>query len=390
MSLLGVRLDLLIGGFIPSPAPLRLTQALQSVEVTQTDSAPGGFQLTFHDEPVSPSGGYGLVADPLLAVGSRVILKLTLNGTPRVLMDGFITRQELNPAPGPGGTTFTVTGEDVTVKMDIFEISLPYPYMPDALIALSVLVRYAPLGIVPAVLSGAGGLIPPLDYTPQQNHTDRAFLKQMAGAHGYSFYVTPGPDVGMNIAYWGPPIRFGTPQKTLYVDTGPLSNVSQVTFGYDSLAPQITYGLAWVSKIPLPILLAGSTRFPALASEPIVGNYLNVLTNPLAFLTKLLSFSVRSSLFQHQGQPFINALDAAQSATDCSVDQVVTVQGELDTVRYGEALTAPGLVTVLGTGQKYDGLYYVKKATHKMVTKTGSWDYKQSFTLAREGLGSTL
>ena len=49
-------------------------------------------------------------------------------------------------------------------------------------------------------------------------------------------------------------------------------------------------------------------------------------------------------------------------------------------------LRAPGVVGVRGAGHDYDGLYYVQEVTHDIAP--GS--YKQSFTLTREGLGSTV
>lgn len=390
MTLPAVRLDLLIGSVLPRPAPLDLTQALLSAEVTQTDEGPSGFQLSFHDERRSPLGDYPLVRHPLLAAGNRVILTVTLKGTPRVLMDGFITRQELTPSGERGGTVFTVTGEDVSVKMDMFEISLEYPYMTDYLIANSILARYAALGLVPTVVPTPGGNIPPGDSVPQQNQTDRSYLRQLASRHGYSFYVTPGPVPGLSFGYWGPPLRIGAPQKTLTADMGPLSNVGSVTFSYDSLAPAFTYGMALELKVPLPILLPGSTRAPALASHPPLGDLVSVLTDPLGALTNLLSTNVRGNLFQHQGMDYLKALDLAQARIDISVDEVVTARGQVETARYGDALKAPGLVTMRGAGREYDGLYYVKRVSHKMVTRTGSWDYKQDFMLTREGLGATV
>jgi hypothetical protein len=68
------------------------------------------------------------------------------------------------------------------------------------------------------------------------------------------------------------------------------------------------------------------------------------------------------------------------------VDNVVTVTGDLDAVTYGGLLQVRGVVTLRGVGFNYDGLYYVKSVTHKI----NKGDYKQSFTITREGLGSTL
>ena len=48
----------------------------------------------------------------------------------------------------------------------------------------------------------------------------------------------------------------------------------------------------------------------------------------------------------------------------------------------GNILRARQLVGVRGAGLAYDGLYYVKTVTHNI--KRG--EYKQSFTLTRDGL----
>ncbi len=81
----------------------------------------------------------------------------------------------------------------------------------------------------------------------------------------------------------------------------------------------------------------------------------------------------------------MQAFARAQGMTDASTDNVVTVTGELDAVRYGDLLTARGLVGLRGAGYSYDGLYYVKNVTHSI--RRG--EYKQRFTITREGLGST-
>lgn len=66
--------------------------------------------------------------------------------------------------------------------------------------------------------------------------------------------------------------------------------------------------------------------------------------------------------------------------------EVVTCEGSLDVTRYGGVLSARKLVGVRGAGPAFDGLYYVKSVTHKI--KRG--EYKQNFTLTRNGLVSTV
>jgi hypothetical protein len=73
-------------------------------------------------------------------------------------------------------------------------------------------------------------------------------------------------------------------------------------------------------------------------------------------------------------------------ATAAQWAEAVTAEGSLDVTRYGGVLKARQLVGVRGAGPAFDGLYYVKKVTHKI--KRG--EYKQDFTLTRNGLVSTV
>jgi hypothetical protein len=86
----------------------------------------------------------------------------------------------------------------------------------------------------------------------------------------------------------------------------------------------------------------------------------------------------------------VTGLDAAEAAVraqatlELSNENVVTVTGELDALEYGAALRARSTVGVRGVGLSYGGNYYVQSVTHTIQVG----EYKQSFTLAREGTGS--
>jgi hypothetical protein len=75
------------------------------------------------------------------------------------------------------------------------------------------------------------------------------------------------------------------------------------------------------------------------------------------------------------------AANRALSVSFRSAD-AVTGNGTLDVSRYGRVLRSRMLVGVRGAGITYDGLYYVNTVTHTL--KHG--EYKQSFTLSRDGL----
>jgi hypothetical protein len=62
--------------------------------------------------------------------------------------------------------------------------------------------------------------------------------------------------------------------------------------------------------------------------------------------------------------------------------EAITGTGALDVVRYGRVLRSRMLVGVRGAGLAYDGMYYVDSVTHNI--KRG--EYKQNFTLSRDGL----
>lgn len=375
MSLQGSLLTVLIGQTVPLPAPPSLMQALHSVTVEHKDEGRSGFQMVFRCGRNELTGlfDYDLVANPLLAPNSRVILVVTLGAVPQVLFDGIITNQQLQPGDQPGATTFTVTGEDVSVVMDREERSVEHPAQPEMVIALAIIARYAQYGLVPEVYPPPAVDVPvPTERTPTQNGTDLAFLNEMAQRFGYVFYVIPGPVPGTNRAYWGPPTRAGAPQRALSCNMGPGTNVRTMDFQYDALATTLVAGQVHdrLTNQALPVQTFAATRAPLAALPAAVAN--------------LSALSTR--ILRESGLSFAQAQARAQGQTDASTDNTVTVTGEMDAAHYGTVLQARALVGVRGVGFNYDGLYYVKSVTHAIAP--GS--YLQKFTLTRDGLGSLI
>jgi hypothetical protein len=357
-----------------APAPTYVIEKLESVQVIRNDNSPSGFQLSFHaDRTAKLSADFALLSGGFLQPSTRVTISVVLSGTPTVLIDGFITRQELSHDREFGASTLTIIGEDVSVAMDRVQFSLEYPEMGDSVIALFVLAKYAVLA-VPNVIPSPADLIPlAVENVPQQSGTDREYLMQLAAPYGNIFNIQPGPSAGTNTAYWGPKPREGVVNRALSVDMGPATNIESLSFQYDSLSPLLVYGMVQdtLSEDDLPLATLGSTRTPAFATQPA----LNVF-----------SLLQRRNLFCDPRYGYLKALVDAQAETDVSTDQVVVGSGELDTIRYGDILNVPGLVDVRGTGNSYDGRYYIQTVTHTIAR--GS--YKQAFTLNREGLGSTI
>jgi hypothetical protein len=251
MNLQGLNLTMSIGRVIPSPAPRLLGEALQSIEVTQEDEGRSGFQISFNAERTEAlSRDYPLLSSGQLKPFSRVLLTVSLNnGPPQVITDGVITNVQLMPGSGSRGGTLTITGEDVSAMMDLYEFSIGYPVLGDAAIAGVILVKYALYGVVPLVIPPLSSVVRlPVESATRQLATDRAFLQKLAAKHGYVFFVKPGPFPGVNTAYWGPSLQgIGLPQKTLNIDLGPATNVDSISFQYNPLAPTLMHGLTFDS-----------------------------------------------------------------------------------------------------------------------------------------------
>src|SRR5260370_44982 len=113
-------------------------------------------------------------------------------------MDGVVTRQEMAPSNEPGQSTLTITGEDLSVLMDIVEMPfMRYPNMTEVAIVNVVLAKYAVFGIVPAVVPPIFTDVPIMtERIPTQTGTDLEYIKLLARRNSYVFFVNPGPVPG--------------------------------------------------------------------------------------------------------------------------------------------------------------------------------------------------
>ena len=367
----GIHLTLLIGPGVPVPAPQEVIDAIDAVQVTSgTDTS--GFQLTFRVGKKSnlltvmlPAGYF----DPIV---TRVIVMVTVNGLPHVLMDGVVTRQELSPSNDVGKSTLTVTGEDLSRMMDLVEMPfMRFPAMPVIARVYAILAKYAVLGIAPIAIPP---VIPdvsnPLEELPSQTGTDLAYIKQLAAQVGYVFYVEPGPAPGSSIAYFGPDIRLPVPQSALNVNMDAATNVESLSFSLDGTAKKITVVTIFdpvTKKIPIPIPVPNlSILRPPLGARPTV-------PAKVEFAEGMAALSPSDALNRTLGILF-------------SANDAITGSGSLDVLRYGGVLRSRMLVGVRGAGLAYDGLYYVNSVTHSL--KRGQ--YKQNFNISRDGLISNV
>jgi len=362
-----VHLTLLIGPLpVPMPAPLPLMEALQRVEVNSSRDR-SGFQITFGMGKTSPLQLALLPAgffDPMI---TRVVIIVTVKGIPNVVMDGVITRQEMQPGNEPGKSTLTVTGEDLSILMDVVELRVPYPAMPDVARINLILAKYAMFGITPIVVPPpVVSVDSPTSRFDTQDGTDRDYIKGLASESGYVFYVEPGPLPMQSIAYFGPDVRIPVPQPALSVNSDADTNVESLSFSLDGLAKKqvIMFVLDPITKkIPIPIPIPDiNPLHPPLGLRP---------TPPAKVV--FAEETTRLTFAEAAKRAFGYMLESADA---------ISGSGSLNVASYGFVLRARMLVGVRGAGFAYDGMYYVDSVTHSI--KRG--EYKQNFQLSRDGL----
>ncbi len=367
----GIQLTLLMGPVVPIPAPRVVMDALESVKVTTAAGAASGFELSFQFSSKSELNTIFLIAGVQAVTPTtpalRVLLVVTLNGTPQPLFDGVMTNIQVQAGSNGSPGSVTVIGEDLTKVMDALDLSgIPYPAMPiEARVAL-ICARYAVFGIIPLPIPTLFTDVPiPIERIPAQQGTDLEYIQQLAYEVGYVFYMEPGPVPGTNIAYFGPEIKVGVPQPALNVDMDALTNVENLSFSFDP-----TKGV-----LPIVFIQNQQTRVPI----PIPIPNLNPLQPPLGALpTPIASLTVlKDTAKLNPMQAISRGLAEAKNSQDS-----VSANGSLDVLRYGRVLKARQLVGVRGAGLAYDGLYYVQSVTSTL--KRG--EFKQSFQLTRNGL----
>lgn len=368
-----VDLSLFIGPVVPIPATRPVMDALTQVTVTTSAAPrkPSGFELQFELDNRSPLHTLFLLSGGGQLPIFRVVVMVTVNGTPDVLVDGVVTKQEVKPAADAGHSVLTVTGVDLTSVMGLIDFSgIPYPAMPPEAQVLVILAKYAFLGVVPMVIpSILPSVESPTDHFDSQWGKDLSYIERLADETGYVFYLSAGPVPGVSTAYWGPVIKVGVPQPALNLDLDSARNVETLSFAFNGerKVQPIVFIQNQQTKLPIPIPIPDITPL-----KPPLG-----LIAPLAKNIEPVPGTgglspVRAAL-----------LGLAKAATS---DDAVTGTGTLDATRYGRVLKARQLVGVRGAGPAFDGLFFVESVTHTI----GRDSYRQSFSLSRNGLLSTV
>jgi hypothetical protein len=361
----GIRLQLLIGREVPLPAPFPIIDALRTVEVTNRHSDRDGFQIEF---ALGKDGftDYSLLQTGVLDPPARVIIMVVVGATPQVLIDGIITDQQVSPTNRPAESRLRVTGLDISLRMDLEERSVTYSNQSDSAIVTQLIGRYARYGLVPRVTQTSDVRSDEQGSLTQQG-TDFAYIQRLAKRNGFVFYLEPTAVPGVTNAYWGSDRVPGAPQPALTLSMGGQSNVdTPLVMRFDALSPESPE----VTVLEANTGVAVTLPVPSLGTVPMASRAAQPLRRTIA----------RDAAHLSPARGALRALTASARGQDA-----VVVNGEVDAVRYGRVLRARRMVGVRGVGETFGGFYFVQEVTHRI--RRG--EYKQSFSLAREGKGAT-
>jgi len=372
--LFGIHLTLLVGLGIPVPAPPRILESIRQIRIERTIESTT-FQIVMSvGRDKSNILDYPIVNNPLLSEFNRLVIIVTLGLRPKVLLDGIITHVQFDPSSDAGRSSFTVTGEDLTVMLDREDATEPHEACNLQAIYYKILSRpkYGRFKITPLPITRPTNPPSPLERTPVQCKTDLAYIRTLARRQDFIFNIRPGPVPLTNIAYVGPAYDQklkALPQKPLSFNMGVKTTVTEaLNFQYNPLKPSLQEGYFLdVDKhafIPLQTLKSAKMQ---LSMKPALEK--NILNSRKRHFVNRSSVSLPDTLIQIQAQ--------TERTTD-----VLRCTGELDTLKYGDILMQQRFVDVRGAGNEHNGTYFVESVTDEIIPRSG---YKQRFSLVRDG-----
>ena len=364
-SVLGIRLLLWAGATVPTPRPELRGRARSRSRSPTTPTAGDGFQLTLRRRQ-GRLGGWDVLESGAFALMNRVWIAARHRRRPR----GADRRHRDPPRPaarpGAGPLDLTVTGSDLTVKLDLEERNEAHTNQPDSVIVTKL------LGALPAARPGPAG-------DPDHRRADRAGPRPPPGGdrpasssaaaerNGFVFYLEP-LTLGVTTAYWGPVVRRGLPQPALTLGMGRRQRPHRCRSATTRWRRSPSRG-SFVEPFtqaeradPAAARRCASRRWPPARAR-----------------------GAHALLRDTASRPGRAALASAAAAT--SAPEPVSGEGELDAVRYGAVLRARGLVGVRGAGPRLRRLLL---RPQRDPHDRGRRVHASASRLSREGTGSLL
>lgn len=377
----GITATLLIG-LPPLPAPPRLIQALQRIEIETSTEVASAFRLRFG---MMQSGitDWDLVGpqyeDTLFRPFTPLQIRLKVGvEIPEAIINGYICGQQALYDDESGGSALEITGMDATMLMNLQEKVVPW-MMPDAQIAEAIFAQY----LITAMVSPTLATLMEPEGTTTQRGTDIRFLRRLAQRNGYECFVQAQPQTGIDLGYFGPATNYpGPPEAVLNVRMGPDTNVSDFKVRYDMTRPTAAVGRG------VDVKTQAQSVFPVFGPAtppPVAGPY------PFGVPMGLEDAVTRS--FGPQSQPIISPVETGEfappglsTATQAIVNRASWAVMAEGTVGPDVGVLRPGgTLNVRGAGLFFNGSYYLTRVSHIIDCDS----YVQKFEARRNAVTMT-
>ena len=169
------------GAVVPVPIDDEAAGALERVEIVRALGERGSFRLQFRLEHGSS------LPDRFLSESGDLV-RIVISTGDEVAMDGVLVEHCLSFAEEKGRVALTLAGEDLTLLMDLIDVSgRQFAAVPAPARVQIILAAYAPVGVIPSVVPPRVPDVPGPTDIAHQNGSDYAYVRSLAEQAGYRF-----------------------------------------------------------------------------------------------------------------------------------------------------------------------------------------------------------
>ncbi len=348
-----------------APAPQEVVEAVEEIVVeTALDSA-SVFRIRLGIAQ-NDTGDWRFLQDDLFRPLDPIQIRLALEEVPEALINGYVSKQEVDYADEAGSSTLELSGQDATILMNLEEKVHLWANMPDSAIAAQIFGTHT---LLPRVEQTAAPKLTEPEGTTIQRGTDLRFLRRLAQRNGFDVYVQPEPLTGIDQGFFRPREVTGGVKAVLNVSMGfRETNVSGFRVRYDMSQPTGAAAAALDSGTKQAQTAQASTSTLApMGSE--------------ATLSRLR----QQPIVRPAGTGLVQSADLqsfAQGIADAS-SFAVAIEGKIGPE---QGVLRPGeIVAVRGVGRLFNGLYLLTRVTHRIDRDS----YVQQFEARRNAATMT-
>lgn len=309
-------------------------------------------------------GSYPHITDNGVEPWTRVTILATVGSLSDVIMDGYITDVHVSTTEQTATLRAAFVGADASFPMNLDQHCKVWSGQTYEQIAQEIVTQGYGLQVrLPENPPPSTGEPPSVT----QRTTDLRFLRELARRRGYEFYVVGGT------AFFRPPNLDVRPQKLIAVNFGDQTNCTDLQIAAD---------------FTQPTMAVVSTQDPE-TGETRVAEVDDSGLTPLGSvnLADGRGYGVPPCRVVARRPPIRSDESLSEYARSIMRERGfwLKAQGKINSARYGAILRAGKPVTIKGVGNRYSGVYYVRRVVHTISSRL----YEMQFEAFRNRTGQS-